>query len=479
MDCKFLSPIFTEFHNIFQNTMNELFVNKCFCDEASLYFFVIKTSEEPEAIYFVEKDGTTETVTHNAGQSIKNSIHSYMAKKIGTNNYRLPQACDTFMDTDGFRIACVFSSETMDHNEGRFLFQCVCEDLAALFNNLLAQEKINFTDKPDVIEQIVEKWSVQEHYLIQQSIQNAAAETCQYLQKFYMPLNLPFIIQLSGEYYERSECRSNMVLLFQDAVNSMKKSDFTYYFDNGQSATTAENRIEFIPKNIRLIRKLLQITQQDLCLVLGEDAERQTFKVLGICKESYFENRKSAFPYIKIDFRNHMKWDFYGNGTYIFSYRNGQYKINNQATKELLMGKLQKYFEDSEKDYDTVAEEIMDALLQKHGTMVTIMNRTDAQNQARRLGEKEYGLLNSNPNIQKKNIQQLSNIDGSVIMDTSGKIYGIGMILDGSVGLETGRLARGARYNSTIKYNEYLRNLNVKAMTFIISEDGTLDIQYS
>ncbi|MDE6700663.1 MAG: hypothetical protein K2K10_06585, partial [Acetatifactor sp.] len=76
MDCTFLAPIFTEFHNIFKNAMKELFVNECFCDEASLHFFAIITSEEPESIYFVEKDGTTENIAHTAEQTVRDSIHS-------------------------------------------------------------------------------------------------------------------------------------------------------------------------------------------------------------------------------------------------------------------------------------------------------------------------------------------------------------------------------------------------------------------
>lgn len=476
MDCKLLVPISTEFHSIFQNAMNELFVNACLCEEATLYFFVIEICENSECVYLVSKDGTIESITLDEKQTTKETIYSYLEEKKVGKKYRLLKRSGIFEGDSEFRVGWVFSSASIDLNRGRFLFHCVCESLDQLFISLL--NKVDFAHQMEEIEQCASEWSVYTNYFVQQSVQNAVAKTCQYLHELYAPLNIPLIVRLSGEYYERSECQSNMVLLFSDAVSNMKEADFVYCLDDIQSDQIEGNGIEFIPQKIRLIRKLLQIAQQDLCLVLGEDVERQTFKVLGICKEEFFQDKKQHFPYVKVKFRNHMHWDLLENEVYIFSYRYGQYKIDNEIHKEVLIRKLQEYFGECE-DYGDAAESIMSALQQEHGTMIIIMNSADAGNQVKRLGEKEYGLLNVDSRIQKENIQQLSNIDGSVIMDTSGRIYGIGMILDGSVGLEKGNLARGARYNSAVKYSEYLKVRDIKAMSFIISEDRTLDIVYS
>lgn len=469
MDCRLLTPIFNEFDCIFQDTMKELFVNQCLCKDASLYFFVIKIDRGK--IYYVDKAGCIKNVAWEEKQSANEAIDSYIVEKMSEKAYRLQTICD-FLD---YRVFWNFSSETVDYDRGGFFFRCVCEFLTDVFNQLL--EEITSEEISQGLLRVVNTWTLRRHRLVQTCLQRAAMKTIQYLQKLYAPLNLSFIEQLSGEYYERSVCWSNMVLLLNDAVSNMNERDFVYYFDDKQFPAMTEGSMDLLPSNIRFIRKLLQITQQDLFLVLGEEAERRVFRAFGICKESFLKNMKLKFPYIAIYFRDHMQWDIWVNQTYIFSYRNGKYKIDNKVIPEVLNRMLRDYFDGCEGNYENVAEIIVHALEQKHGTMVTVMNNADALSQALRLGHKEFGLLNAYSKIKKDNIEQFSNIDGSVIMDTYGQICGIGMILDGSVGAEKGSLARGARYNSIIKYNEYLERLKIKAMTFIISEDGTLDIR--
>lgn len=470
MDYNFLTPIFNEFNNIFQDTIRELFINKCLCKEASLYFFVIEI--DSLKIYCANADGLIEDIKCEKNQSVKDAMSSYLAEKYG-KKYWPQKICDIY----DHGIFFAYSSVTVDYCRGRYFFECVCGFLTALFSELL--EQIIFIGDSQERKRLVEAWRLQRHYLIQQCIQKAAGKTIQYLQKLYAPLNFAFIDQLSGQYYERSACQSTLILLFRDAVSGLEESDFAYYFDEKQFPDMTESSLELIPPNIRCIRKLLQIAQEGLCLVLGEDADRKIFQAIGICNEGCFQRQNLSFSYIKIYFRGHMQWDFWVNQTYIFSYRNGQYKIDNEVTSEALIGLLQSYFEDYEENYRDASSIIVYALEQKHGTMVTIMKQSDAEDESRRLGEKEYGLLNVHQEIGIKNIKQFSNIDGSLIMDTSGEIYGIGMILDGYAEMERGSLARGARYNSVIKYNEYLEKRNIKAMTFVISEDGTLDIQSS
>lgn len=470
MDCNFLTPVFHEFNHIFQDTVRELFINKCLCKETPLYFFVIEI--DSERIYCANPDGLIDNIECEANQSAKAVMTGWLERNY-SEKYWLAEICDIF----GCGIFWAYSPVTVDYCRGRYYFECVCEFLTDLFSELL--EQITFTEDLQERKRLVGAWKLQRHHLIQQCIQKASKNTIKYLQRLYAPLDIAFIEQLSGQYYERSACQSTLIILFRDAASGLEESDFAYYFDGKQFQDMTESSLELIPPNIRCIRKLLQIAQEDLCLVLEEEAERKIFKAIGICNESYFKNKNLGFSYIKIYFSEHMQWDFWVNQTYIFSYRNGQYKIDNEVTPEALIGLFQNYFKDYEENYAKAAGIIVHAVDQRHGTMVTIMNRSDAKDEARRLGEKEYGLLNLHQEIGVENIKQFSNIDGSLIMDTSGEIYGIGMILDGYAETERGSLARGARYNSVIKYNEILERRNIKAMTFIISEDGTLDIRSS
>lgn len=85
---------------------------------------------------------------------------------------------------------------------------------------------------------------------------------------------------------------------------------------------------------------------------------------------------------------------------------------------------------------------------------------------------------NLDKGIQAKevaDINLLNSIDGSVILDTDGTIHAIGAILDGEIETK-GNPARGARYNSAIKYLEFLKKKKISGMILIVSEDGSVEI---
>lgn len=78
--------------------------------------------------------------------------------------------------------------------------------------------------------------------------------------------------------------------------------------------------------------------------------------------------------------------------------------------------------------------------------------------------------------LDEKLIQQISSIDGAVLMDTNQNVYAYGVVLDGNAGIK-GEPSRGARYNCSYKYIASLssREIAVKALAVIISEDGMVN----
>ncbi len=473
MKWELLTPVVDVFQKMFQNTMKELFANKCLCEEASLYFFVVEILNDSKRVFYINPAGEINDISENGEETVNGLIHKSMKERIKDGKYMQMISDSVEIGGQKCKIAWIIASECMDHNRGRFLFRCVCEALADAFNGMLRQT--DYVCESDVIRQITAWWTDEEQHFIQASIQEAADKVSLYLQTLYAPLNLSFIVKLSGEYYERAACRSNMVLLSQNAACSIRKTDFVYCLDNTKSDEMKLDDIFFVPAQMRLIRKLLQIAQQDLCLVLGEDADRHIFKVLGICKKSLFHEKNRQISHVMIRFKNHMQWDMLLNEIYMFSYKNGQYIIEDKTDDRNIVTQIREYFGECEENCRNSAAAISEAVQQEHGTMIILMRAEEARREARRLGEMQYGLPAVVPEILTDNIRQLSNIDGSVIMDTSGRIYGIGMILDG-VGQAPGNLARGARYNSVVKYREELRKRNMKAMFFIISEDKTVDL---
>ena len=471
MKLELLIPLFTTVQNMFRDTMKGLFVNEYLCEETSLYFFVIEIMDRSKTACFINEQLKIEDVEVKGRKTCDELIEGFLSNKFRNRGYIIEESDNISIGGREIRIFWTLFSECLDSNSGRFLLRCVFERLVVDFNKCLIN--FNSSDERDVL--MTKEQYVLTRYLVQKVLQDATEKTRMYLQKLYTPLNLPFIAELSGEYYEKAECQSTMIFIFQQTVNSMKRTDFLYCLDNMKYDGIELKEIEFVSSQTRLIRKLLQIAQQDVCLVLGENENKNTFKVLGFCNKAFFLERRQTFPYIMIRFRNHMHWDMLENQTYIFTYKNGQYKIERRIHEQYLNKKLNEYFSEQEAGYRILINNIMNVIQQEHGTMLIILNERNASDEVKRLGELCYGLPAALPEIRTDEVKCLSNIDGSVIIDTSGKIHGIGMILDGAAEVQ-GNLARGARYNSAVKYREYLKANNIKALILIISEDGSVDI---
>jgi len=68
-------------------------------------------------------------------------------------------------------------------------------------------------------------------------------------------------------------------------------------------------------------------------------------------------------------------------------------------------------------------------------------------------------------------MRQLTSIDGTVVLDTSGSCHAIGAILDGMAS-HCGDRARGGRYNSAVMY---MGSAPAASLIVVISHEGTID----
>ena len=75
--------------------------------------------------------------------------------------------------------------------------------------------------------------------------------------------------------------------------------------------------------------------------------------------------------------------------------------------------------------------------------------------------------------LSPEQVVRLASVDGAVIIAPDGRCHAFGVILDG-VANESGDRARGARFNSAVRY----QNMEETPNSFIIvmSDDGTTDI---
>jgi hypothetical protein len=71
-------------------------------------------------------------------------------------------------------------------------------------------------------------------------------------------------------------------------------------------------------------------------------------------------------------------------------------------------------------------------------------------------------------------LEQISSIDGTVVIDPSGRCHAVGAILDGARSARGDR-ARGGRYNSALMYVD---SSPFACMILVVSKDGMVDLVY-
>ncbi len=93
-----------------------------------------------------------------------------------------------------------------------------------------------------------------------------------------------------------------------------------------------------------------------------------------------------------------------------------------------------------------------------------------AEQEALRLKNQSIGIAPIQ--ITPELVGRLTGIDGATLINPKGVGHAIGVILDG-IATDQGDSARGARYNSAIRY---LASSNSPTMCLVVSEDGYVDM---
>ncbi|MBK0009705.1 tetratricopeptide repeat protein [Bacillus sp. S35] len=163
-----------------------------------------------------------------------------------------------------------------------------------------------------------------------------------------------------------------------------------------------------------------------------------------------------------------------------------------QFSSEILSESLKKifhgYFESKKYNSNDITDKISKlidiveyATRQKHGTMLVIAEPKLAAKEIERLENQSIKIIKTEfmekgAKYKANNlIERITNIDGALYLDIEGYCHAIGVILDGIAEKGQGDTARGARYNSAIKYYN-VDNIKENCVIVIISEDGMVDI---
>lgn len=216
--------------------------------------------------------------------------------------------------------------------------------------------------------------------------------------------------------------------------------------------------------NHKQIRKLLEITYK----------EKDNGLYLVCCGnkiKGYITPKNLEDEFYLIEFNGTGKWSFcyQGSDKNKLIFEDKTVKLFRDDDKKKFCTCYRRIFENDEnvEDIWTIVE---NAKRQKHGTMLLFTE--NALDESKRLYNAGYQV--SVENMNGRWIEAVGEIDGAMLLDQYGKLYMIGVILDGEMpprGVSTGR---GARYNSAVKYS-YSHKLE-KHLLVVISEDGYFNI---
>lgn len=259
--------------------------------------------------------------------------------------------------------------------------------------------------------------------------------------------------ELSSLTYEKTITEG--LIFFTDSPDNV---DFQFQFQN------YEEYGNFDINNIRLLRKLIELTNIKTNIGIISD----TNHIFGI--GSIKENAE----YFSVMFEADRKWTVSQNGNELISIKNNALVFaSSLISKKDFINYSEKVFpsKKSSDDLSDVYNIIKSLVKQRKGTILVI--KKDAQDFIKKY--QDLCITIKPVQLNEKNVEKLSSIDGAIIMDDNCICYGFGTVLDG-LDTGSGNRARGSRFNSSERfYNYYKNDSNTDFMVFILSDDGNFD----
>lgn len=214
----------------------------------------------------------------------------------------------------------------------------------------------------------------------------------------------------------------------------------------------------------RWVRKVLEMSSEKFSLI----ADNEFIYGLGSLTADYDFSDQNIFI---IEFLDHYYWQIScGDIILLQSHYNEPRLYGGTGQEELLFDNLNRLY-----PYTTHTEKqnILNLVLTltnlNRGSMLVIAE--DAESEVKRLAR--LGTPIKPVLLTPDLLEQVSGIDGTVIIDPKGICFGIGIILDGDAMPEC-TPSRGSRYNSGVRY--VYPTENKKRLAVIVSDDKTVDI---
>ena len=216
----------------------------------------------------------------------------------------------------------------------------------------------------------------------------------------------------------------------------------------------------------RLIRKLLELTNKDLCLICDSYEVYGIGKVIG----EYNPINEDLF---KISIIGHYQWNLLHDNKILLQSKYGMpYLPKGVFSQDEFKCRTKRIFTDIQERQLFELYHCIISLIEEHKGGILIIS-DHAEEESKRLAKQSITIT---PIIlSPDNIKKLSSIDGAILINTDCKCFSIGTILDG-VANDNGNPERGSRFNSSLRYCDYRRAQGERVVVVVISEDGMVDI---
>jgi hypothetical protein len=217
--------------------------------------------------------------------------------------------------------------------------------------------------------------------------------------------------------------------------------------------------------DFRKVRKFLELADNNHLLI----SDSVYIYGLGKLTGKYNQHEESLFI---IHFTKHFHWEVVHHTRVMMSVSFRMPSLyNEQINKQKFTTTLFRVFKNLKREQINKLWSItLEATKQKHGTILAVTSAAKAE--AERLSKQSFK-IKPMP-LNKDIVQQITSIDGAVLMDTNCNCYAIGVILDG-IASTSGDSSRGARYNSAVRYFEFMEK-KAGIVLIAISEDGMINL---
>lgn len=268
---------------------------------------------------------------------------------------------------------------------------------------------------------------------------------------------------LDADYFFYDACDKISLLRYEQAEGHGRLLLAPKDYDGVRTEVAFKDKVRL--KNHRRVRKLLELASA------GGALHTDSEYVFGLLSDDdVMETHEDVFEII---FRGHHHWELRHARQVLMGVRFGQPYLPNPIRYE---SKLRQDLPRLFPGIDDTSTELLLSLVEesereRHGTLLIISG--EAESETLRL--KDQATTIEPRLLSRELVAHLTGIDGAVLLDATGQCHAIGVILDGQA-TRQGDPARGARYNSAVRYVQSAMERDIATLGVVVSEDGGVDL---